>query len=310
MSHAVFLGNSSIGNSQQAVNYRQIYELLTQRISPDALQWLTQTIEQITQQNQSEDSNRFFLTAFSLLPKRLNKGQIQENSQPNLMKRSRWIEDCPDWTLEHWSLETLGRSLLLLSQTPDRLKPLFSTLYNTGSSNEQVALLQILPLLADNDRYLYWAQEGFRSHITAVFNAITLSNPYPTQYFDSTTWNQLILKAIFVGSPLHLIMGLDDRANTKLARMAIDYVHERWAAKRNVTPEIWRLISPYVEAGDRSDLCQALQMPNALQKQAVALLCHNSSLSEISSIMVDYPDLHQQVTSGLINWEYIYQQQC
>jgi hypothetical protein len=295
MSHAI------VGHTQQAVNYHQIHTILTQRLDPDAIQWLTQTI----QHSQEEYSDRFFLTAFSLLPRQLGK----ETSQPRLMETSRLIQDCPDWSPAHWSLETLGRSLLLLSQPVDRLESLFSRLYSTGSVNEQVALLQVLPLLAENDRYLYWAQEGFRSHITAVFNAIALNNPYPTRYFDSMIWNQLILKAIFVGSPLHLIRGLDDRANAQLTRMSIDYVHERWAAGRQVTPEIWRLIGPFVKADDRHDLNHALRMPDKLQRSAVALLCAQSNLSEISNIMTHYPDLQQSIESGLVTWEYIYQQQ-
>jgi hypothetical protein len=284
-----------VEHHSQGLNYQQIYTLLTPRLTPEALQWLTHTLQHC----QEEYSDRFFLTAFSLLPRQL----LQETMQPRI------VDDDPDWLPQHWSLETLGRSLLLLGQTPDRLDALFAKLYSTGSVNEQVALLQVLPFLAESERYLYWAQEGFRSHITAVFNAIALNNPYPTRYFDSKLWNQLILKAIFMGSPLHLIQGLDDRANANLARMAIDYVHERWAAGRDVTPEIWRLIYPFVEAGDRQDLERALQMPSRLQKLSVALLCSRSDLPEISNLMTDYPDLKQQIESGLITWEYLYQQQ-
>jgi hypothetical protein len=289
MSHPIVEYNS------QGLNYQQIYTLLAARLTPESLQWLTHTI----QQSQEAYSDRFFLTAFSLLPRQL----VQETMQTSV------TNDGPDWLPQYWSLETLGRSLLLLSQTPDRLESLFAGLYSTGSVNEQVALLQALPFLQESERYLYWAQEGFRSHITAVFNAIALNNPYPTRYFDSTLWNQLILKAIFIGSPLQLIQGLDDRANATLARMAIDYVHERWAAGRDVTPEIWRLIYPFVEVSDRQDLVRALQMPNLLQQLSVALLCSRSDLPEISNLMTHYPDLKQQIESGLITWEYIYQQQ-
>jgi hypothetical protein len=285
----------SLNHSSQGIKYEQIYALLAPRLTPESLQWLTQTLQHC----QEEYSDRFFLTAFSLLPRQL----LQEIMQPSI------VNTAPDWLPQHWSLETLGRSLLLLSQTPDRLESLFSTLYSTGSVNEQVALLQVLPFLRESERYLYWAQEGFRSHITAVFNAIALNNPYPTRYFDSKLWNQLILKAISMGSPLHLIQGLDDRANASLARMAFDYVHERWSAVRDVTPEIWRLIYPFVKADDRPDLERALQMPHPLQQLSVALLCCRSNLPEIANIMTDYPDLQHQIQSGLITWEYIYQRQ-
>ncbi len=290
MSHTI------VEQHPQGFNSQQIYTLLAARLTPESLQWLNHVI----QQSQEAYSDRFFFTAFSLLPRQL----IPINPCSEEL-----IHHAPDWLPQHWSLETLGRLLLLLNQTPDRLESLFSALYSTGSVNEQVALLQALPFLAESERYLYWAQEGFRSHITAVFNAIALNNPYPTRYFDSTLWNQLILKAIFIGSPLQLVQGIDDRANLNLARMAIDYVHERWAAGRDVTPEIWRLIAPFVSMDDRSDLARALQMPNPLQQLAVALICSRSGLPEIADLMMDYPDLKQQIDSGLITWEYIYQQQ-
>lgn len=289
----------------QSINYQQIHTLLASRLTPESLQWLTHTI----QQSQEAYSDRFFLTAFSLLPRQLSTQNLQLNDLQLGDLQLSAIDNRPDWIPSHWSLETLGRSLLLLSQTPDRLESLFATLYSTGGINEQVSLLQALPFLAESERYLYWAQEGFRSHITAVFNAIALNNSYPIRYFGTAMWNQLVLKAIFIDSPLQLIQGLDDRANASLARMAIDYIHERWAARRNVTPEIWRIISPFVGVDHQADLERALQMPNPLQQLAVALLCSRSNLPEISNLMLPYPHLRQQIESGLITWEYIYQQQ-
>ncbi len=69
-------------------------------------------------------------------------------------------------------------------------------------------------------------------------------NPYPSERFAENRWNHMVLKAIFVGSPLHPIQGLDARANPPLARMLCDYAHERWAAGRPVSPELLRCVGP------------------------------------------------------------------
>ena len=55
----------------------------------------------------------------------------------------------------------------------------------------------------------------------------------------------MILKAIFIERPLYKIYGLDKRMNKPLAEMLVAYVNERWAAGRDVTPELWRLVVPF-----------------------------------------------------------------
>jgi hypothetical protein len=79
--------------------------------------------------------------------------------------------------------------------------------------------------------------------MTAVFNAVALQNPYPAEYFDNIAWNQMVLKALFVGSPLNLIYGLKQRNNSDLSQMLIDYADERKAANRDVSHELWKLVA-------------------------------------------------------------------
>ena len=60
----------------------------------------------------------------------------------------------------------------------------------------------------------------------------------------------MILKALFVGSTLAPILGLDARANPELARILLDYAAERGAAGREITPELWRPVVPFSDHPD------------------------------------------------------------
>ena len=46
----------------------------------------------------------------------------------------------------------------------------------------------------------------------SVFEALAHNNPYPFEQFDENRWNHLVLKALFIGSKLHPMQGLGQRA--------------------------------------------------------------------------------------------------
>jgi hypothetical protein len=54
-----------------------------------------------------------------------------------------------------------------------------------------------------------------------VFEAVAHRNPYPQETFAEDAWNQMVVKAFFIGSTLWSIQGLDERANPRLARMLV-----------------------------------------------------------------------------------------
>ena len=115
--------------------------------------------------------------------------------------------------------------------------------------------------------------EGLRSNIRAVFEAIAHENPYPREHFDEHRWNHMVLKALFVGSRLAPIDGLDARANPELARILHEYAHERWAAGRPVTPELWRCVGRFA-TGEMAlaDLARALGEGGAAARAAALAL--------------------------------------
>ncbi len=125
-----------------------------------------------------------------------------------------------------------------LNLSPDKI-------FATADLQEAIALYQSLPLLPYPEKFKLRAAEGVRTNMTAVFQAVALHNPYPAQYLDDLAWNQMILKAFFVGTPLDSVYGLKSRNNPQLAQMLLDYARERLAAQRSVSPQLWDLVAPF-----------------------------------------------------------------
>jgi hypothetical protein len=139
--------------------------------------------------------------------------------------------------------------------------------------------------------------------MTSIFEAVALDNPYPAEYFDDAAWNQLVLKAVFVGSPLHRLEGIDRRANPELARMLVDYAHERWSASRPVTPDLWRPVGPY--AGDEylNDLDRVLKSDSDEDRAAAALALSAAGTEAAAALLENVPALRARIASRELTWE-------
>lgn len=150
---------------------------------------------------------------------------------------------------ENWNLVQCVRIYFLLmlpAEDAGNYEKVLKRLFETADIEEQVALYSSLPLLPFPDSLSQRTAEGIRTNITDVFDAIALHNPYPQDYLDQEAWNQMVLKAIFMQRPLYRIYGADERANPELARILVDFAHERWAANRKVWPELWRFVGPFL----------------------------------------------------------------
>jgi len=145
------------------------------------------------------------------------------------------------------ALHDLGRAVLLLYAVEclnlDEQAEFVDALYARGDNAEREALLHALPLLPDPERFLSTAVEACRSNVQTVFEAIACENPYPARHFSELSFNQMVMKAIFIGVPLRRIVGLHARIAPVLVRMATDYVQERIAAGRPVPDDIQLITS-------------------------------------------------------------------
>jgi hypothetical protein len=276
-----------------------LYNWIAKSSSDKAIEWVRQKQELLRQE--ANLSRNFFL-AFGMVPRFTGKEKLSLDT--NDLEIAQYLRK--GLTPMHWTVDQTARILLVLS-LPYENKELFiqmlDQLFGTADVGEQTALYLSLPLLPYPASFKHRASEGIRTNMTVVFNAIALDNPYAAEFMEEAAWNQLVLKAIFVGSPLHRIQGLDDRANASLASTLSDFAHERWAAKRPVPVELWRPVGPYLNEQILPDIERLFASGDPAQQTAAALACSHSTLPEAKALLGKYPGLAQKIQNGELSWD-------
>lgn len=246
---------------------------------------------------------RSFYLAFSTAARFIEKRIVQLTQKEKTEADSLRIGFCP----EDWNLLQLVRTYLLLLLPEEDVsvyESRLTKLHETADVDEQVTLYSALPLLPFPDVLTKRAAEGIRTNITAVFDAIALNNPYPADFLNQAAWNQMVLKAVFMQRPLYRIYGADERANSELAEMLIDFAHERWAANRKVLPELWRFVGPFLNKEYLPDMTKAIE-GKPLERQAALLACFQSKLPEAQQLLDQYPETREDIERGRLNWTLI-----
>ncbi len=197
----------------------------------------------------------------------------------------------PSFAPVGWSLAQTARTLFLLtipSTSEAAYLAIIDQLFNTADLNELVALYAALPLLAFPSAHAKRAAEGVRTNMTVVFEAVALHNPFPAEQLDENAWNQLFLKAVFTGRPIQQIHGLKARANATLARICSDYAHERWAAGREVSPELWLPVAPFLDVQLLGDMERLMASGDLAQRTAAIAVCTESPLPAAKALLARF----------------------
>ena len=272
-------------------------KLLRQQARPEGMHWLDQQRNKIRY-----NASRTLFMAFSLCSRYFESKKVALSPDQRLEADKIRAGFMPQF----WSELQAARALLLLemaNQTEAQLIQALTQLAETADVAEQTALYAALPLLPYPVALQKRAAEGIRTNITLVFDAIALHNPYPADYLEESAWNQMVLKAVFMGRPLYQIQGADRRANPALARMLTDFAHERWAAHRSVTPELWRFVGPYLEKESFKDIERVSREGTPLEKRAALLACAASSYPEAKQLLSQDPDTERKIRSGELSWD-------
>ncbi|MES2519413.1 MAG: EboA domain-containing protein [Bacteroidota bacterium] len=208
--------------------------------------------------------------------------------------------------IQYWTLDRLVRVYLLLlleNTAQENYISQIETLFDTAEINESIALFSALSLFSQPEKWLHRATDAVRSNIGDVFNSFAFGNPYAAKYFSELAWNQLVLKCIFNDKPIHLIQGIDRRANQALADTLSDFAHERWAAGRTVPAQVWRLVVNFMNESILKDMA-TLFLSNDIHNKIAATLVCSHSLSG-NDLLLKYPLNNQELTMVKDGWKYL-----
>jgi len=174
---------------------------------------------------------------FTAASRKVGRAPLPANADEQALQTSVGV----DWGLP-WGDDDLAR-VAMLSAAAERIAPAVletrvAACYRHGDNRERRAVLRALPFLRDGARFVPLAVDACRTHVQPIFEAIACENPYPAAHFPDDNFNQMALKAAFVGIALDRIVHLSSRQSPELARMADDYAAERRAAGRPVPPDL------------------------------------------------------------------------
>ncbi len=285
-----------------AASAELLYGWVLRELPDAAARWLEQKLAEL----RSDPSDRTLYLAVSQVPRKIGKADLAlQDADLAAGERVR-----AGWMPLGWSVDQAARILLLLSAGGDeeQFARRLEQMCRTADVGELVAFYRGLPLYPGQPRYVRLAAEGVRTNMKTVFEAVAHRNPYPAERFDEGAWNQMVLKALFIGSPLQPIIGLDRRSNAALARMLCDYAHERWAAHRPVSPELWRCVGPHAEDAALADLERVLLQGSASERAAAVLAMSACPHPRARALLRTAPELATQVRRGEISWDNIVKQ--
>jgi hypothetical protein len=276
-----------------------VEEVIRHNVDEAVYQWLREK----TLLAQQETGPAALQLAFAAIPRKTRRKAIDLTED-----QSKRIAACGNVALKSWTVDMLCRLWLIMKldrSDKDVYCNKIESLFRSAEMNELVALYSFLPFYTFPEAWQFRTTEGIRSNIGYVLEAIMYSNPYPSTYLPEPAWNQMVLKAFFTDKDVNRIIGLDKRSNKQLAAILVDYAHERWAAGRSVNPQLWRLVAPYIDANNFTDIKRLFSQGDEREKRAAALACSQSNYEPAKRLLDDVPAVNASITENKLHWDLI-----
>lgn len=250
-----------------------VYSLIQARLSKDQMDWM-KTIMLF-------ENETLFLQNFGRISKMIPSVSPEWNSSEKIILEQLY----PGLTSGQWNLQQFCRCLLMLCIPEDQNIAIVKKLAQSADISELISIYKGIFFLENAYEFVSIVEEGIRTNITSVFDSIALFNPFAARYLPLGSWNQLVLKALLMGSPLYQIINLDLRKNEQLAFIATDYIHERWSAGKTVSPEIWRLMDGFVNKEITADLLKVIESGDYLSRHAAIIVLRESASNTCNNVL-------------------------
>ena len=194
----------------------------------------------------------------------------------------------------------------LSHESPKIFLDQFRLLRRYADTKELIALYSGLPLYNSPDMLVEDIVDGLRTNVKAEFEAIAHGNPFPAEQFEENPWNNMVLKSLFIGIMLNPIYGIDSRANKELATILRDYAHERWAANRIISPELWRCIGPFASNDNLDDFNRVVNFGEETEVKAIALALNSAPNSDGKIRLTNKIKKYiSAIDNGKLTWDHI-----
>ncbi|PWT87117.1 MAG: hypothetical protein C5B58_00225 [Acidobacteria bacterium] len=279
-------------------------EWIARSVNENTLSWFHDTVGRV----RNEPWGDALAMAIGLAPRRLGKADLALTSDDKAQATALR----PGLDPSEWSVDQVARiAFAVASYTGDdaAFARWFDGFCSTAGLNELIALCRGLPVYPAAEMLEPRAREAVRSGMKPVFEAVAHRNPYPVECFSEDAWNQMVVKAFFIGSHLWPIQELDRRANPRLARMLVDLAQERWAAGRPVSGEVWRCVAPHADAEGVAALVRAFETGANKERLAVALAFlqaqpdRTDATFERADLRRQVRDIQSRLVSEKIDWK-------
>jgi hypothetical protein len=229
----------TLADSPDSASAMQLLRQWLSRAAPlDALAWLD---AEIARQQAGVDERKLII-ALGMAIRKLGRGELalsdHDKEAARTLRRG--------WQPELWGTGEAARAAILLAtynDDDDAFAARVDRLCANAEVTELLAYLKAFAIFPAARQLHARARESVRSSMKPVFEAIACHNPYPVDYFDEAAWNQMVVKAVFVGSSINDIVGLNERANPELRLMLRDLITEREAAGRSVIAEVRKFVT-------------------------------------------------------------------